>query len=210
MWAQNMSLGVKVGVPMTDFFNTGSSSSLHGTADYWSDTRRYTFGLSGEAGLKHGVGFEVDALYHRMGFQANINTFDTATGKFSRAHVDVVGNTWDFPFMLKYRAGHKPIRPYVAGGFVLRWVASALETGSVVAGDPFSSTNFKLGTNDVTDLRKSLYPGVTIVGGVDVPMGKIHVSPEIRYTRWTANIAQEGGLIRFEPNQAEFMLGLSF
>jgi len=38
----------------------------------------------------------------------------------------------------------------------------------------------------------------------------VRLLPEIRYTHWTANISRPGGLLRFDPHQAEFLLGLLF
>jgi hypothetical protein len=38
----------------------------------------------------------------------------------------------------------------------------------------------------------------------------VNIVPEFRYTRWTANIAGEGGLLRFSPNQMEVMVGVVF
>jgi len=46
--AQSLHLGVKAGIPLTEYFETGSSGSLHGGATYSAATRRYTFGISGE------------------------------------------------------------------------------------------------------------------------------------------------------------------
>jgi hypothetical protein len=210
LWGQSASLGVKAGVPVTDYFDTGSTGIAFGTARYSTAQRRYTFGLSGELRTEKGLGLEIDALYHRMGYNAAFASFNPATGISTNTNIIVKGNSWDFPVMLKYRVGHR-IQPYVAAGGVLRWIASARETGEVLASAPGAGTsNLALGTNDVSDLAKSLYLGVTVGGGVEVPAGNLRLLPEFRYTRWTSNIAGEGGLLRFNPNQVEFLLGVSF
>jgi hypothetical protein len=51
---------------------------------------------------------------------------------------------------------------------------------------------------------------VTAAGGVEFRTGRLRLLPELRYTRWTANISVPGGLLRFAPNQVEFLLGLLF
>ncbi len=119
VWGQDIHAGLKLGVPFTQYFETGTAGSLHGSADYSAATRRYTLGASGEWRLTNAFGFEVDALYHRMGYVGLVNYFDSANGNFSNSAIDVKGDSWDFPVMAKYRFG-RVVRPYVAGGGVLR------------------------------------------------------------------------------------------
>jgi hypothetical protein len=140
-----------------------------------------------------------------------VNFFDSGNGNFSKSAIDVKGNSWDFPVMAKYRFGHV-VRPYVAGGGVLRHVgpvrgSGELTTGSLAGGT--SSTN-AINTTDPADLRKRSYPGLTVAGGVEVGAGRFRFLPEFRYTRWTANISGPGGLLRFAPNQAEVVAGVMF
>ncbi len=195
---------------MTDYFDTGSTSTVNGSAVYASSPRRYTLGLSGEMQLpKSPLGLEIDALYHRFSYNAIIRSSPAGVVGASTATFNVAGNNWDFPITVKYRFGHV-IHPYLAGGGVIRWLASARESGfGTIAGTTGNST-YAIGTNKISDLRKSVYPGVTVVGGVEGRLLKFRVAPEIRYTHWTANISGSGGLLRFAPNQAEFLLGFAF
>src|SRR5438067_7695361 len=96
---QAISAGVKIGVPVTQYFDTGTAGSLHGTAVYSAATRRYTLGASFELRLTNAFGFEIDALYHRMGYTAIVNSFDSANGFFRNSAIDIKGNSWDFAFM---------------------------------------------------------------------------------------------------------------
>ena len=114
------------------FRHTGSTASVRSSAVYSTGTRRYTFGMSAELQLRHSLGVEIDALYHRMGYQGAINTQD-AVGNYTKSNINVAGNTLDFPVMAKYHFGHV-IHPYVVGGGVIRWITSARETGAVVSG----------------------------------------------------------------------------
>ena len=61
-----------------------------------------------------------------------------------------------------------------------------------------------------SDLRKRFYPGLAAAAGIELGHGRLRWLPEFRYTRWTANIAGPSGPLRFNPNQAEFLLGLRF
>jgi hypothetical protein len=209
--AQGIHFGGKVGVPVTQYFETGTTGSLHGSADYSAATRRYTFGASLEWRLTHAFGFEIDAMYHRMGYVALVNFFDSATGNFNNSAIDIKGNSWDFLLMAKYRFG-RVLRPYVAGGAVLRYVGPVRGGGQDVAGSVVTrtSTTTPLDTTDPSELRKRFYPGVILAGGVEFGAGRFRILPEIRYTRWTANISGPGGLLRFAPNQVEFLMGALF
>jgi hypothetical protein len=119
-FGQGFHAGIKAGVPLTEYFETGSAGGLHGSADYSAATRRYTVGATGEWRLGS-FGLELDALYHRMGYVAIVHSIDSATGSYRDSAIDVKGNSWDFPIMAKYRFG-RAIRPYVAAGAVMRYV----------------------------------------------------------------------------------------
>jgi outer membrane protein with beta-barrel domain len=206
--AQSFLAGVRLGVPITGYFDTGQSGGLHGSADYSAATRRYTFGATAEWRAARAWGLELDALFHRMGYVAIVDFFDSANGNYSHSAIDVKGDSWDFPLMAKFRFG----RPYLAAGGVLRYAGPVrglgeLTAGSLVAG---TSTTTPLDTGDPSELRKRFYPGLTAAAGIELRTGRIRLLPEVRYTRWTANISGEGGLLRFEPNQAEFLLGVLF
>ena len=65
-------------------------------------------------------------------------------------------------------------------------------------------------TTEPSDLRKRIYPGLTVAGGIEFGRSRLRLLPEFRYTRWTANISGSRGVLRFNPNQAEFLLGFLF
>jgi hypothetical protein len=208
-FGQTFDVGIMVGVPATEFFETGSTASTHSSASYATGTRRYTLGLTAEWHMTHSWGLELDALYHRFGYGGIVNLMGVDT--FTSASFRVSGNAWDFPVLAKYRFGDKRVRPFVAAGGTLRYIATAHEQGQqtfFVVG-PLNTTT-PISTDSPTDLRKRVYPGVTVAGGLEFGAGRFKIIPQIRYTRWTANIANEGGLLRFAPNQAEFLLSAEF
>lgn len=67
-------------------------------------------------------------------------------------------------------------------------------------------------TDEPTDLRKRLYPGLVIGGGFEAPAGRARLIPELRLTHWTANISrpESPGTLRFPSNQVEVFLGVLF
>ena len=206
---QSLHGGLKAGVPFTPYFETGAAGGRNGGAVYSAATRRYTFGASGELRLSGAFGFEADALYHRMGYVGIVNFTSSASGAVDDTAIDVKGNSWDFPLMAKYRFG-RVVRPYIVGGGVLRYVGPVRGKGTHTIGSLVTgtSTTTAIDTTDPSELRKRFYPGLTVGGGVEFSAGRLRVLSEFRYTRWTANISGPGGLLRFAPNQAEFLVGL--
>jgi hypothetical protein len=53
--------------------------------------------------------------------------------------------------------------------------------------------------------------GFVVGGGVDIHAVFLHISPEIRFTRWNSTqISDALGLLRSNLNQGEFLVGLTF
>jgi hypothetical protein len=53
--------------------------------------------------------------------------------------------------------------------------------------------------------------GIVLGGGIDIHLVKIHVLPELRYTRWgSAQFVDPTGLLSSTKNQAEFLVGITF
>ena len=210
-FAQSLRFGVKGGVPMTQYFEAGPTGGRNFRGEYSSATRRYTVGPSIEWRIKYGFGFELDALYKRMGYVSTVTYGPAPTGVIRREVIDVKGNSWEFPLMMKYRLG-QPIAVYGAAGFVLRHIGPVRGRGvSTVVATPISMTpvSTPIETTGPSDLRKRTWPGLTVAYGLEFGIGRLRLLPEVRYTRWTSNISERGPL-RFEPNQAEFLLGFLF
>jgi hypothetical protein len=125
---------------------------------------------------------------------------------------DVKGNSWEFPLLVKYRLD-RGLRPYFAGGGVIRYITAVRARGQTTVQDLIDDTNVTtpLDSGDPFDLRKRLWPGFVVAAGFELERGRIRVLPEFRYTRWTANISDPCcGQLRINPNQAEFVVGILF
>jgi hypothetical protein len=208
--AQSVHFGGKVGIPITEYFQTGSASSRTSSVEYTAATRRYTFGAAVEWRVGSAAGFEVDAMYHRMGYVV-ISQATESSGFAYRSAIDVKGNSWDFPVMVKYRFG-KMRRPFAGGGGVIRFVGPVRGRGEMVVQNlaTGATTRTPIDTGNPAELAKRVYPGLTALGGFEFKWRILRVAPELRYTRWTSNISGEGGLLRFAPNQVEFLVGVLF
>jgi outer membrane protein with beta-barrel domain len=200
--AQGLEIGVKVGVPFASYFDTGGT--------YNSATRRYTIGPTAELRFGRGMALEVDALYERIGYTGQTafqrRPFD---GVITTTTFDVTGNSWDFPLLLKYRAGGR-IGVYIAAGGVIRDFVSAHERGVTTVQDLIAGTTVStpIHSSEPFDLRKRVYPGITLAGGLEFGTGHLRFSPELRYTHWTSNIGSSQ--LRLGSDQVEFLLGITY
>jgi opacity protein-like surface antigen len=188
-FSQPFSAGVKLGVPLTDFFSTVENSNF----TFNATTDRYIIGPTAELHLPFGFGIEVDALYRHMSY--------TGTGLFgSITGSSVNSGDWEFPVLLKYRFPMKIARPYIDGG--VAWDKLFGLTDSVK--DSIANQSPSVTVKNATT-------GIVLGGGVDIHVVKIHIMPELRYTRWgSAQFVDPTGLLSSTRNQAEFLLGITF
>jgi hypothetical protein len=66
-------------------------------------------------------------------------------------------------------------------------------------------------TGNPSQLNEKTTTGFVVGGGLDVRALLIHISPEIRYTRWGAqHFLDPNGGFHSNQNQAEFLVGITF
>ena len=205
-WAQHLSAGVIGGVPLTDFVSTAASVDPSHPFAFFANTKRYIVGVSGEVRLPFGLGIEIDALYRHLNYTGSGSTTGvTAVNTAS----STTGNAWEFPLVAKYHFPSKVIRPYVEGGVAWDSLQGLTQTirNTVLATGLITSSS----TSNPAELSKSTVSGFVIGAGVDVHALVIHITPEIRYTRWGAkHFLDPNGLLNSNQNQAEFLVGFTF
>jgi hypothetical protein len=150
-----------------------------------SSTNRYIVGPTLELHLPAGFGVEFDAVYRHFDYTnvvgSGVNAI-TSTGR---------SGAWEFPLMAKYRFPSRIVRPYVAAG---------------IAWDTLSGVTNAVGITTTN----STVTGAVLGGGIDIHAIVIHVSPEIRYTRWTSEHFNISNVLSSNQNQAEFLVGITF
>jgi opacity protein-like surface antigen len=183
------SFGVRLGVPVTDAFNTVESSNY----TFNTTTDRYIVGPTAELHLPFGFGLEVDALYRHLSY--------TGTGLVgSITSSSVNSGDWEFPLLVKYRFPMKLVRPYIDGG--VAWDKLFGLTDSV---------KDSIANQSPTVVNQNTTAGFVLGAGIDIHIIKIHVMPELRYTRWgSAQFSDPSGLLHSTQNQAEFLVGITF
>jgi opacity protein-like surface antigen len=201
-FSQPFSAGIKGGVPFTDFLSTAESGHIN----YTSVPNRYIIGVAAELRLPLGFGVEVDALYRHLNYASNSGSTGVTTVVSSSS---TTGNTWEFPLLAKYRFGAKIVRPYVEGGVAwdtLQGLKQTILTKVLASGSTTTSS-----TSSPSELNKNTTTGFVIGAGVDIHALVIHITPELRYTRWGAKqFLDPNGLLQSNQNQAEFLVGIVF
>jgi hypothetical protein len=202
--AQPFSAGVKLGLPLTDFLNAAES----GNTSYSTVTNRYIVGVEGELRLPFGLGIELDVLYRHLNFASTTaNIVNPLTGASSATTSGATSNDWEFPLVAKYKFKAPIARPYVEAGVAWDTLQGLTETvKSTVGGTAVPPSS----TSNPSELANTTTRGFVLGAGLDIHALLIHISPEIRYTRWGAKQFFAPGLLSSNQNQAEFLVGITF
>ncbi|HET8549362.1 MAG TPA: hypothetical protein VFL57_15220 [Bryobacteraceae bacterium] len=207
--AADFHFGIKGGVPLTSYFETGSIGGLRGHRDYSAATRRYTAGFTADYTFSDRLALRVDALYRRMGY---VSSSSAAPGFVWHVY-DVRGNSFDFPATVLVRV-RRHLAVFAGGGAVVRYVRpSQVKAERIIrnlpgfTGDPVQPLE---PLRNPEELEKRVHAGTTATVRIDIPKGRVTVAPEVRYTRWLSNVNTPLELLRFAPNQAEVLLGVTF
>ncbi|MBV9759611.1 MAG: PorT family protein [Acidobacteriaceae bacterium] len=185
-----LSVGVKGGVALTDAFdNTNSSYINPGVSLVTSQIAIHDYSPSKDylvgpfVELRLPFGLGVEAdALYRKLDFAIVQSGDTTPFRF-------YDSTWEFPILAKYRFKLPVARPYVDAGPSFRHTQGAIDA------DTLSHHGFAAGAGiEINALRL------------------LHISPEIRYTRWGSD-SLSGNFIgppHSDRNQVEFLVGISF
>ena len=175
---------MKLGLPFGDAYDVARGTNSIG--NYFRGGGQFTVGPFAE--LKIPViplSVEGDILYTRYNFSSENIVSSLASGN---------SNSWEFPILVKYHfGGVGPIHPYIGAGPNFRRLQSVLRF------DPRS-------------LDDAGGKGVTFVGGFQVRVLLLKISPELRLTHWGSQSFLDGAnaLIRAKQNQAQFLVGFGF
>ncbi len=197
MAAGPLSFGIRGGVPLTDFFNDVNNGNIAVT----TTTNRYIVGPTLELRLPFGFGAEVDAMYRHLQY-SSVSLVDVFTNNRT------TGNAWEFPLLGKYRLPTPVLKPFLKAGLAFDTLSGVKSTviNTIAPGTQRTTT-----TSNASDLKNSTTKGFVIGFGMDVKAIVVHISPEIRYTRWGSPHFQfPNGSTLSNQNQAEFLIGFTF
>jgi hypothetical protein len=194
--AQTVSVGVVGG------------GSLVPPVAYSDDSHRYIVGPSVEVRLPRGFAVEADALYQRVGtnftFASSIPSgtnlapsYPYATSGASRS----VGTEWQFPLTGKYYFNRSSkFQPFAGLGPEWRTTGWHTDSSAVILSGPSATPITSSGSSESRSYRL----GAVAVVGMRFQIGRLKLSPQFRYTRWSR---QQSTL---RTNEAGLMLGIHF
>lgn len=201
--AQQIAGGVKGGIR--------TPGDVSGFSLQSPESKSYVVGPMLELRLPWRLGVEFDALYRRFGYTSAFQTCCASGITRERA------NSWEFPLIVKYHYPVHTAHPFVGTGFDPRTVrGSDVSSGSFLSGvttnPPTSIYTYYFNRRTSTDY--AVAKGFVISGGVDLDVGHIRISPEVRYVHWEAPfLNQVGGdgsyHIQSTQNELFILLGIS-
>lgn len=210
--AQPVSFGIKAGVPLSNQVNaTSVIPGPGGFSNNTSMTSPYIVGPTVEVRLPLGLAIEVDALYRHLNYTDSFLTCLLCNA--SEGMTKTTAGDWEFPLVLKYRFHTRKVRPYMDIGVVWETLTNLTQTGYTQSIPFFGVTPPPMNAAKSTpaELNNRTVAGFVTGAGVDVHVLFLHLSPEIRYTRWGAQqfVSPFGGLSS-NQNQVEFLLGITY
>lgn len=203
--------GIKGGVPLTDFVN--ATSGLSGVGSYVETTNRYIIGPTAELRLPFGLNVEFDVLYRHLNYEyGNPACLQPPVLNSCALSSSTTGSVWEFPLLAKYRFHGKSLRPFVDAGVAWNTVSGLKQTlTEVPKSGQTTSQMTTTSTSTPTELLNETVAGFATGAGVDIHLLLLHLSPEIRYTRWGAkNFVSPDGALPSNQNQVEFLVGITF
>ena len=184
--------GIKFGAPLTE-----AKVAFNPSNAFKSDST-YVIGPQFELRLPAGFAIEFDALYTDLKLKPTsvaatalgLNVFDA--------------DSWEFPLLGKKKFGKGVLRPFVDVGASFRRLTNIKTIGNFIAGSG-ASTN-------ASDYSGRNSTGFVIGGGLELRALFIHLSPEIRFTRWNTKSLGEGirNVFQLNESQAQVLIGISF
>ena len=199
-FSQPFSFGVKGGMPLTDFVSAVRAQNINAS----TTTNRYILGVTGEARLPFGLGVEVDVLYRHFRYNSSSGVSNLTS---NITNIDTSSGAWEFPLLGKYRFKGKIFRPFVDAGVSWNKLSGLTQTVTSTVNLITKSNS----TSSPAELANGTARGFVLGAGLDVKALVIHISPEVRFTRWGAKqFIDPTGIISSKQNQAEFLLGITF
>jgi hypothetical protein len=165
--AQSLYMAAIGGVRATDDITNVTIASKH-----------YVVGPAVEIGLPLGFCAEVDALYRREGYQLGFGNFAGSISMGERA------NSWEFPILAKHRLPLRAVKPFLEVGYAPRVISGTITSDSIV---DFTSSGFLPQPVYYHSVEKTSWPvtqGLVIGGGIGFHVGRLCLSPSLRYTHW--------------------------
>ena len=203
--------GIQSGVPVTDFFVPGASSSriCACSISFAPTTKRFTVGPVIEQRVWRAWTVESGFLYKRTNYD-----FRSGSGFIPRldATGNTAGNSREIPLLIRRPFRFRAWEVCAGAGPVLRVLGQLHQQYWESEKDFFNNVVVRrVEQSHPQEFRKRVYLGMTGAIGARVKMGPMRLGPDLRYTRWLANADGSGfPPLQFRANQVELLLGIRF
>jgi Outer membrane protein beta-barrel domain len=195
-----VTLGLKVGVPVTDMFSTGKDAGQIPGSNYSSGVPRYEVGVSSEFHLPYHLRFEVDGLFRRGGFSSSsVSPYPFGSSTLYRS---TGFNEWEIPGLFKYNVSLGHFRPFIDFGAAFRHISTINQT-------TYGIVPYGVVADNASELSNRNSFGGVAGFGFTFKKGPLELTPEARYTRWANQSFTATGL-RTNLDQGDVLLGISF
>jgi hypothetical protein len=200
-FAQSLSMGVVGGLRVTDDIrsgqiNTSAPNELRVAGGTTSESKRYVVGPAIEVALPFRLAVEFDALYRREGYRSGLvvtiplvlqGTGPRGGSLFSqeRAH------SWEFPLLLKYKIPFSIIQPYIEAGYGHRMIDGSINSHEIINVNAFFPPHRDIDFQSRSSTNWQDSQGVIAGLGLQFAVGRLSLTPEVRYT-WWSNAAIQG------------------
>ncbi len=172
----------------------------------------YTVGPIAEVQLSHRFGSEGSVLYQRCHYTYWGQLINTFSPGVANVWSKTTSNAWSFPILVNWHPLRRHPLYFGTGPVIrnLRGLDQVVDYESTYSlGGPITTKTAGIETSNPPDLRKRWYPGLEVSAGWHFQFSVTYVSPEIRYTRWTANIAEGQRPLQFPANRIEVLVGIN-
>jgi hypothetical protein len=126
---------------------------------------------------------------------------------FSETFSHNTANRWQYPLLLQYTLKARRVKSFIEAGPSFSLITNpsntrvtVLANGFVTPVQYFTSTTT---STHVRELAHSTVPGAATGAGLDFRAGRLHVRPEIRYTRWMKSQFSAQSENQFEDTHRE-------
>jgi hypothetical protein len=189
--AQSLSCGLSLGMPLNNLADANGS--------HVANTMPFTLGPSLRISLPFSLGVDLDLLYKKLEFGLTSNPASIAAHRLELAP------------MLRYDFTRLPIHPFLHAGMSFNWIATVSGSDSCRGALAGSDRYYCLDGEIVAEIRHSHTHGFVLGGGLDFYLAALHLTPELRFTRWVdRNFGTRDSSLRSNLNQVEFLVGILF
>lgn len=213
---ESFAVGVRGGIPLTEDFQTGGGGFHLYNARYFSMTRRYVVGPAVTLPLPLRLGLEVDLLYRRLDYDSFSSSFFSAgDAGTSYSWSTAVGNRLDLPILVRCPVS-RISRGRAAGFYVLGGPTLGIHYGFTERTHQISDLVFAghsdtfYRTNEPGEMDHRVGAALTVGAGFDARANRLHIKPELRYSRWVSAAFNDKPYIQTTANQLVFLLGFDF